>query len=101
MSKSSLLAVAPLEVMLLLVLQEKGLMSLYLRLQSFHGMLLLHTPFDKSSFSLTFRRYHVGESLIPSVRHYLRFIGAEEKLANYGFVHKVHVYIFSVSSDER
>ncbi|KAJ7496994.1 FAD binding domain-containing protein [Mycena latifolia] len=35
-----------------------------------------------------FPRYHVGESLIPSVRHYLRFIGADEKLANYGFVHK-------------
>ncbi|KAJ6558434.1 FAD binding domain-containing protein [Mycena vulgaris] len=35
-----------------------------------------------------FPRYHVGESLIPSVRHYLRFIGADQKLANYGFVHK-------------
>ncbi|KAF8348367.1 FAD binding domain-containing protein [Amanita rubescens] len=35
-----------------------------------------------------FPRYHVGESLIPSIRHYLRFIGAEDKLANYGFVRK-------------
>ncbi|KAK0212621.1 FAD binding domain-containing protein [Desarmillaria ectypa] len=35
-----------------------------------------------------FPRYHIGESLIPSVRHYLRFIGAEEKLANHGFVRK-------------
>ncbi|KAK7057507.1 Sulochrin halogenase [Favolaschia claudopus] len=35
-----------------------------------------------------FPRYHVGESLIPSVRHYMRFIGADSKLANYGFVHK-------------
>ncbi|KAJ7188603.1 FAD binding domain-containing protein [Mycena filopes] len=35
-----------------------------------------------------FPRYHVGESLIPSVRHYMRFIGADEKLAGYGFVHK-------------
>ncbi|EPQ54055.1 FAD/NAD P-binding domain-containing protein [Gloeophyllum trabeum ATCC 11539] len=35
-----------------------------------------------------FPRYHVGESLIPSVRHYLRFIGAEEKVAQYGFAHK-------------
>ncbi|PPQ77190.1 hypothetical protein CVT25_011036 [Psilocybe cyanescens] len=33
-------------------------------------------------------RYHVGESLIPSVRHYLRFIGAEEKIVNHGFVRK-------------
>ncbi|KAK0454781.1 hypothetical protein EV421DRAFT_1896692 [Armillaria borealis] len=35
-----------------------------------------------------FPRYHIGESLIPSVRHYLRFIGAEDKLANHGFVRK-------------
>ncbi|KAF8639517.1 hypothetical protein AX17_001422 [Amanita inopinata Kibby_2008] len=35
-----------------------------------------------------FPRYHVGESLIPSIRHYLRFIGVEEKLANHGFVRK-------------
>lgn len=41
------------------------------------------------SIRLTLNRYHIGESLIPSVRHYLRFIGAEDKLANYGFVRKV------------
>ncbi|PBK91714.1 FAD binding domain-containing protein [Armillaria gallica] len=35
-----------------------------------------------------FPRYHIGESLIPSVRHYLRFVGAEDKLANHGFVRK-------------
>ncbi|KAJ7668518.1 FAD binding domain-containing protein [Mycena polygramma] len=38
--------------------------------------------------SAKFPRYHVGESLIPSVRHYMRFIGADHKLASYGFVHK-------------
>lgn len=36
-------------------------------------------------------RCHVGESLIPSVRHYLRFIGAEKKLVEFGFQHKVWV----------
>ncbi|PCH36715.1 FAD/NAD(P)-binding domain-containing protein [Wolfiporia cocos MD-104 SS10] len=35
-----------------------------------------------------FPRYHIGESLIPSVRHYLRFIGAEEKAASHGFARK-------------
>ncbi|KAL0955995.1 hypothetical protein HGRIS_002172 [Hohenbuehelia grisea] len=35
-----------------------------------------------------FPRYHVGESLLPSARHYLRFIGAEEKLSNHGFRRK-------------
>ncbi|KAK7045666.1 hypothetical protein VNI00_007499 [Paramarasmius palmivorus] len=38
--------------------------------------------------SSKFPRYHIGESLIPSVRHYLRFIGAEEKVADYGFTRK-------------
>ncbi|KAF5345340.1 hypothetical protein D9758_008428 [Tetrapyrgos nigripes] len=35
-----------------------------------------------------FPRYHIGESLIPSIRPYMRFIDCEEKLANYGFYHK-------------
>ncbi|KAF5325854.1 hypothetical protein D9611_000019 [Ephemerocybe angulata] len=35
-----------------------------------------------------FPRYHVGESLIPSIRRYLGFIGAEEKMVNHGFVSK-------------
>lgn len=35
-----------------------------------------------------FPRYHIGESLIPSIRPYLNFIGAEEKLANHGFAYK-------------
>ncbi|KAF8907986.1 hypothetical protein CPB85DRAFT_1376443 [Mucidula mucida] len=35
-----------------------------------------------------FPRYHIGESLIPSARHYLRFIGAEQKLADHGFTRK-------------
>jgi flavin-dependent dehydrogenase len=39
--------------------------------------------------SAVFPRYHVGESLIPAVRHHLRFIGAEEKIINAGFAHKV------------
>ncbi|KAG5637513.1 hypothetical protein H0H81_004264 [Sphagnurus paluster] len=36
-----------------------------------------------------FPRYHVGESLIPSVRQYFRFIGAESTLENHGFVRKI------------
>ncbi|OBZ69478.1 Tryptophan 2-halogenase [Grifola frondosa] len=39
-----------------------------------------------------FPRYHIGESLIPSVRHYLRFIGAEEKVIAHGFARKVVVF---------
>ncbi|KAJ7067117.1 hypothetical protein C8F01DRAFT_1341668 [Mycena amicta] len=29
-----------------------------------------------------FPRYHIGESMLPSIRHFLRFIGAEDKVEN-------------------
>ncbi|KIP05710.1 putative halogenase [Phlebiopsis gigantea 11061_1 CR5-6] len=35
-----------------------------------------------------FPRYHIGESLLPSVREYLQFIDAEELVANHGFCRK-------------
>ncbi|KAI0751654.1 FAD/NAD-P-binding domain-containing protein [Daedaleopsis nitida] len=35
-----------------------------------------------------FPRYHIGESLLPSVRHFLRFVDAEEKVVNHGFTRK-------------
>ncbi|KAI0779599.1 FAD/NAD-P-binding domain-containing protein [Fomes fomentarius] len=35
-----------------------------------------------------FPRYHIGESLLPSCRHFLRFIDAESKVANHGFTRK-------------
>ncbi|KAG2036807.1 putative halogenase [Suillus americanus] len=35
-----------------------------------------------------FPRYHIGESLLPSVRPFLTFIGAEESIMNYGFTFK-------------
>ncbi|KAI9444285.1 FAD/NAD(P)-binding domain-containing protein [Lactarius indigo] len=50
-----------------------------LALEGFHVVLLEATAFP---------RYHIGESLIPSVRHHLRFIGAEEKVASHGFFKK-------------
>ena len=34
------------------------------------------------------RRYHIGESMLPSARKQLRFIGLEEKFAKYGFTPK-------------
>ncbi|KAJ6536372.1 putative halogenase [Mycena capillaripes] len=49
----------------------------------------------REGFSVTllekdhFPRYHIGESMLPSCRPFLRFIGAEEKVANHGFAVKV------------
>jgi flavin-dependent dehydrogenase len=34
-------------------------------------------------------RYHIGESMLPSVRPFLEFIGAEQSVINYGFTVKV------------
>ncbi|TFY67299.1 hypothetical protein EVG20_g3988 [Dentipellis fragilis] len=36
----------------------------------------------------TFPRYHIGESLIPSIRHLLRFIDADDKVLAHGFFEK-------------
>ncbi|KAF8209748.1 putative halogenase [Mycena galopus ATCC 62051] len=36
-----------------------------------------------------FPRYHIGESMLPSCRSFLRFIGAEEKVKSHGFTVKV------------
>ncbi|KAJ7729315.1 putative halogenase [Mycena metata] len=36
-----------------------------------------------------FPRYHIGESLLPSSRSFMRFIGAEQKVLNHGFTVKV------------
>ncbi|KAJ7623852.1 putative halogenase [Mycena polygramma] len=36
-----------------------------------------------------FPRYHIGESMLPSCRLFLRFIGAEQKVMDYGFCVKV------------
>ncbi|KAJ7877968.1 hypothetical protein B0H14DRAFT_1663687 [Mycena olivaceomarginata] len=35
-----------------------------------------------------FPRYHVGESMLPSMRNYLRFIGAEDDFTKHGFLNK-------------
>ena len=42
-----------------------------------------------SSSLILLLSYHIGESLLPSVRPYFKFIDAESKLANYGFTRKV------------
>ena len=34
-------------------------------------------------------RYHVGESMLPSMRHFLRFIELDETFLNHGFKIKV------------
>ncbi|KAJ7885502.1 putative halogenase [Mycena olivaceomarginata] len=36
-----------------------------------------------------FPRYHIGESMLPSCRPFMNFIGAEEKVINHGFRVKV------------
>lgn len=37
----------------------------------------------------SFPRYHIGESMLASMRHLLRFIDLEDKFESYGFIKKV------------
>ncbi|RPD58673.1 FAD/NAD(P)-binding domain-containing protein [Lentinus tigrinus ALCF2SS1-6] len=56
---------------------------------SYTASVLAREGFDVVLFEAAqFPRYHIGESLLPSVRHFLRFIDAEDKIAAYGFVPK-------------
>ncbi|KAF9451350.1 FAD/NAD(P)-binding domain-containing protein [Macrolepiota fuliginosa MF-IS2] len=48
----------------------------------------------------TFPRYHVGESMLPSMRHFLRFVDADAKIDAFGFVQK-HGAAFKFNSKKR
>ncbi|KAJ5137809.1 hypothetical protein N7526_004042 [Penicillium atrosanguineum] len=37
----------------------------------------------------SFPRYHIGESLLPSTREFLKFIDVYDKFESHGFIHKV------------
>ena len=41
-------------------------------------------------------RYHVGESMLPSMRHFLRFIDLDDTFLNHGF--RVKVIAFATFS---
>lgn len=36
------------------------------------------------SFAHTTPRYHIGESLLPAIRYFLRYIGLEEEFDQHG-----------------
>ncbi|EIN06885.1 FAD/NAD(P)-binding domain-containing protein [Punctularia strigosozonata HHB-11173 SS5] len=56
---------------------------------SYAASALAREGFDVAVFEMSqFPRYHIGESLIPSVRQYLRFVEAEETIATHGFARK-------------
>lgn len=57
---------------------------------SYAGAALVREGFHVVLFEAAeFPRYHVGESLIPSARHHLSFIGADHKVEAAGFTVKV------------
>lgn len=89
MLKSLSLAEVLLEAILPRPFQGKGLTLCCLRLPIFLGNAPVSGVQASSLTIIPCCRYHIGESLIPSVRHYLRFIDAEQKLVDVGFKHKV------------
>jgi hypothetical protein len=80
-----------------------------LALEGFHVVLLEATEFPRLVLfcptlpllslicPLIYCRYHIGESLLPSIRHHLRFISAEEKVASYGFFKKVRLTLYTLT----
>ncbi|KAJ3575479.1 hypothetical protein NP233_g1073 [Leucocoprinus birnbaumii] len=53
---------------------------------SFSAASLAREGFEVTLFEADqFPRYHIGESLLPSVRPFLQFIGAEQKVIDHGF----------------
>jgi 2-polyprenyl-6-methoxyphenol hydroxylase-like FAD-dependent oxidoreductase len=44
---------------------------------------------SEPTLTLILLSYHVGESMLPTIRHYLRFIGCDEKFDAHGFAIKV------------
>ncbi|KAF7759719.1 hypothetical protein Agabi119p4_11414 [Agaricus bisporus var. burnettii] len=47
-----------------------------------------------------FPRYHVGESMLPSMRHFLRFIDADDRFDAFGFIQK-HGAAFQFNAHKR
>jgi len=56
-------------------------------------------PLSSSSLRIWFdiNRYHVGESMLASLRHFLRFIDLDETFDKYGFNVKVGLVLFKRS----
>lgn len=77
------------------LLQEKALMLCFLRPQNSLGgprrLCGFIAVFDYLFWPplIHFDRYHIGESLLPSIRTFSRFIDAEDKILNHGFTEKV------------
>lgn len=46
-------------------------------------------------------RYHIGESMLASIRHFLRFIDLDSTFDNYGFRKKVSFFSFKFVPDFR
>jgi len=56
---------------------------------SYASACLVREGFDVVLFeAAVFPRYHIGESLLPSVRHHLRFVEAEQKVIDNNFNRK-------------
>jgi len=68
---------------------------------SFAAASLAREGFEVTLFEADkFPRYHIGESLLPSIRPLLQFVGAEKKIMEHGFAPKVGAWLPSVQTWE-
>jgi hypothetical protein len=73
---------------------ERGSLWYWQRLRSFLGKPCVHFAI-LSPLTVQGPRYHIGESMLPSIRPFMRFIDAEEKVSSHGFTFKVRKNITS------
>lgn len=78
---------------LLLAWLEKVCKSWFLKQRNSLGRLKLHCSCCLRCLQVfAFVSYHVGESQLASLRHFLRFIDLEKEFEEYGFNKKVLIH---------
>lgn len=71
------------------VLAREGIDTILLEADVFPRYLTILSKVARSLTSNKENRYHVGESMLPSLRHFLRFIDLDTTFDKHGFQQKV------------
>jgi 2-polyprenyl-6-methoxyphenol hydroxylase-like FAD-dependent oxidoreductase len=71
-------------------LAREGVDTVLLEAEVFPRLVAPHPCVDPGKDLIEYLfRYHIGESMLPSMRHFLRFIDLDSTFDGYGFKHKV------------
>jgi hypothetical protein len=85
--------------MLPLRLLWKAYQQSFSRRRNFQGLIVAVDYAHRGAEYSFACRYHIGESMLPSLTSFLQFIGMEEKLRQHGFCVKVEYTRISIFSE--